>query len=49
VLSTHLKALKVRTKEVLYEKYRTEKLVLWKERKNNDPVETQRMLDALEI
>ncbi|KZP33683.1 hypothetical protein FIBSPDRAFT_773474 [Athelia psychrophila] len=49
VLSTHLKALKIRTKEVLYERYRTEKLVSWKERKHNDPVETQRMLAALEI
>jgi len=49
VLSTHLKVLKIRTREVLYEKYRTEKLLAWRATRTIDQEETKRMLEALEI
>jgi len=49
VLSTHLKVLKTRTREVLYEKYRTEKLLTWRATRTIDQEETKRMLEALQI
>jgi len=49
VLSTHLKVLKTRTREVLYEKYRTEKLLAWRATRSIDQEETKRMLEALQI
>lgn len=38
--------LKTRTREVLYEQYRTEKLLAWRATRNVDQEETQRMLDG---
>jgi len=47
VLSTHLKLLKIRTKEVLYEKYRTEKLVARRATSQISEEERQRLLEDL--
>nr|GAT60217.1 septin family p-loop GTPase [Mycena chlorophos] len=47
VLSTHLKVLKNHTKEVLYEKYRTEKLLARRATANITEEERQRLLEDL--
>ncbi|KAF7314283.1 Septin family p-loop GTPase [Mycena kentingensis (nom. inval.)] len=47
VLSTHLKVLKNQTKEVLYEKYRTEKLLARRATANITEEERQRLLEDL--
>ncbi|KAI0661929.1 Septin-domain-containing protein [Cubamyces menziesii] len=47
VLSTHMKMLKIRTKEVLYEKYRTEKLLARRATRNISEDETRRLLEDL--
>ncbi|TFK40802.1 septin family protein [Crucibulum laeve] len=47
VLSTHLKLLKVRTKEVLYEKYRTQKLLARRATQHISEDERQRLLEDL--
>ncbi|KAJ7863055.1 Septin-domain-containing protein [Mycena olivaceomarginata] len=47
VLSTHLKILKTHTKEVLYEKYRTEKLLARRATANITDDERQRLLEDL--
>lgn len=44
VLSTHMKMLKIRTKEVLYEKFRTEKLLARRATKNISEAETKKLL-----
>jgi septin family protein len=38
--------LKTRTREVLYEKYRTEKLLAWRATRSIDQEETKRMLEG---
>ncbi|KAJ3553497.1 hypothetical protein NM688_g3584 [Phlebia brevispora] len=43
VLSTHMKMLKIRTREVLYERYRTEKLLARRATRNISQDETRRM------
>ncbi|TFK27707.1 hypothetical protein FA15DRAFT_635350 [Coprinopsis marcescibilis] len=47
VLSTHLKLLKIRTKEVLYEKYRTEKLLARRATAQISEEQRQRLLEDL--
>jgi septin family protein len=47
VFSTHLKLLKIRTKEVLYEKYRTEKLLARRATANISDDQRQRLLEDL--
>lgn len=47
VLSTHLKILKTHTKEVLYEKYRTEKLLARRATRNVSDEERKRLLEDL--
>ncbi|CAA7261593.1 unnamed protein product [Cyclocybe aegerita] len=47
VLSTHLKLLKIHTKEVLYEKYRTEKLLARRATRHISDEERQRLLEDL--
>ncbi|TFK52435.1 septin family protein [Heliocybe sulcata] len=47
VLSTHMKVLKVQTREVLYEKYRTEKLLARRATRNISETETKRLLEDL--
>lgn len=47
VLSTHIKILKVHTREVLYEKYRTEKLLARRATRNIGDAETKRLLEDL--
>ncbi|CAL1712596.1 unnamed protein product [Somion occarium] len=47
VLSTHMKMLKIRTKEVLYEKFRTEKLLARRATQNIGEQETRRLLEDL--
>lgn len=47
VLSTHLKILKTHTKEVLYEKYRTEKLLARRATRNVSDEERKRILEDL--
>ncbi|KAJ6585030.1 Septin-domain-containing protein [Mycena capillaripes] len=47
VLSTHLKVLKNHTKEVLYEKYRTEKLLARRATANITDDERQRLLEVM--
>ncbi|KAI0648119.1 Septin-domain-containing protein [Trametes meyenii] len=47
VLSTHMKMLKIRTKEVLYEKYRTEKLLARRATQNISEEERRRLLEDL--
>ncbi|RDB17825.1 Septin-8-A [Hypsizygus marmoreus] len=47
VLSTHFKVLKTHTKEVLYEKYRTEKLLARRATRNISEEERQRLLEDL--
>ncbi|KAI0768986.1 Septin-domain-containing protein [Trametes elegans] len=47
VLSTHMKMLKIRTKEVLYEKYRTEKLLARRATRNIGEDETRKLLEDL--
>ncbi|KAF5382715.1 hypothetical protein D9615_002863 [Tricholomella constricta] len=47
VLSTHLKLLKTHTNEVLYEKYRTEKLLARRATRNISDDERQRLLEDL--
>ncbi|KAF8964397.1 septin family protein [Flammula alnicola] len=47
VLSTHLKLLKTHTKEVLYEKYRTEKLLARRATSHISDEERQRLLEDL--
>ncbi|KAK7469270.1 hypothetical protein VKT23_003755 [Stygiomarasmius scandens] len=47
VLSTHLRVLKTHTKEVLYEKYRTEKLLARRATHNISEEERQRLLEDL--
>ncbi|THH29121.1 hypothetical protein EUX98_g5081 [Antrodiella citrinella] len=49
VLSTHMKMLKVRTKEVLYEKFRTEKLLARRATANISEDATRRLLEDLGI
>ncbi|KAI9058282.1 hypothetical protein FKP32DRAFT_1582289 [Trametes sanguinea] len=46
VLSTHMKMLKIRTKEVLYEKYRTEKLLARRATRNISEDETRKLLEG---
>ncbi|KAK7681538.1 hypothetical protein QCA50_015270 [Cerrena zonata] len=46
VLSTHMKMLKIRTREVLYEKYRTEKLLARRATQNISEEDTRRLLEA---
>lgn len=46
VLSTHLKVLKLNTKEVLYEKYRTEKLLARRATRNISEEERKRLLQG---
>ncbi|EGO23791.1 hypothetical protein SERLADRAFT_416136 [Serpula lacrymans var. lacrymans S7.9] len=46
VLLTHLKILKIHTREVLYEKYRTEKLLARRATRNIGPEETKRLFEA---
>ncbi|KAI0670849.1 Septin-domain-containing protein [Trametes maxima] len=46
VLSTHMKMLKIRTKEVLYEKYRTEKLLARRATQNISEEERRRLLEG---
>lgn len=40
-----MQALKTRTREVLYEKYRTEKLLAWRATRSIDQEEIKRMLE----
>ncbi|KAI0699289.1 Septin-domain-containing protein [Cerioporus squamosus] len=47
VMSTHIKMLKIRTKEVLYEKFRTEKLLARRATRNISEDETRRLLEDL--
>lgn len=47
VLSTHLRVLKVHTKEVLYEKYRTEKLLARRATRNIGESEAKKMLEGM--
>jgi septin family protein len=47
VLSTHMKMLKIHTKEVLYEKYRTEKLLVRRATQRISEEQTQRLLTDL--
>lgn len=47
ILLTHLKVLKVHTREVLYEKYRTEKLLARRATRNIGPDEAKRLLEDL--
>ncbi|KAK2465322.1 hypothetical protein APHAL10511_002676 [Amanita phalloides] len=47
VLSTHMKVLKIHTKEVLYEKYRTEKLLVRRATQRISEEQTQRLLTEL--
>lgn len=47
VLSTHLKLLKAHTKEVLYEKYRTEKLLARRATHNISEEDRQRLLEEM--
>ncbi|KAI0755019.1 hypothetical protein C8Q80DRAFT_1216785 [Daedaleopsis nitida] len=47
ILSTHIKLLKIRTKEVLYERYRTEKLLARRATRNISEDETRRLLEDL--
>ncbi|KAF8645184.1 hypothetical protein AX16_008011 [Volvariella volvacea WC 439] len=47
ILSTHLKLLKTRTKEVLYEKYRTEKLLARRATQQINDNDRQRLLEDL--
>ncbi|KAJ2919222.1 hypothetical protein MD484_g1251, partial [Candolleomyces efflorescens] len=47
ILSTHLKLLKIRTKEVLYEKYRTEKLLARRATAQISEEQRQRLLEDL--
>jgi len=47
VFSTHLNLLKIRTKEVLYEKYRTEKLLARRATANISDDQRQRLLEDL--
>ncbi|RDX42497.1 hypothetical protein OH76DRAFT_1422481 [Lentinus brumalis] len=47
VLSTHIKMLKIRTKEVLYEKFRTEKLLARRATRNISEDETRRLFEDL--
>lgn len=47
VLSTHMKMLKIRTREVLYERYRTEKLLARRATKNIHPEEARKMLQGM--
>ncbi|KAJ7288300.1 septin family protein [Mycena rebaudengoi] len=49
VLSTHLKVLKNHTKEVLYEKYRTEKLLARRATAHITDDERQRLLEGLSV
>lgn len=46
VLSTHLRMLKTHTKEVLYEKYRTEKLLARRATRNIGEVEARKLLEG---
>ncbi|EIW59457.1 uncharacterized protein TRAVEDRAFT_46763 [Trametes versicolor FP-101664 SS1] len=47
VLSTHMKMLKIRTKEVLYERYRTEKLLARRATRNIGEEEARRLFEDL--
>ncbi|EIW81062.1 hypothetical protein CONPUDRAFT_82138 [Coniophora puteana RWD-64-598 SS2] len=47
VLTTHMKALKTHTREVLYEKYRTEKLLARRATQNIGPEEAQKLFKDL--
>ncbi|KIK99863.1 hypothetical protein PAXRUDRAFT_822315 [Paxillus rubicundulus Ve08.2h10] len=47
VLLTHMKVLKVHTREVLYEKYRTEKLLAKRATRSIGPEETKRLFEDL--
>jgi len=47
VLSTHLKLLKIHTKEVLYENYRTEKLLARRATRQISEEERQRLFEDL--
>ncbi|KZT23446.1 septin family protein [Neolentinus lepideus HHB14362 ss-1] len=47
VLSTHMKVLKIHTREVLYEKYRTDKLLARRATHNISETETKRLLEDL--
>ncbi|KAI0770254.1 Septin-domain-containing protein [Fomes fomentarius] len=47
VMSTHIKLLKIRTKEVLYERYRTEKLLARRATRNISEDETRRLFEDL--
>ncbi|KAG9315716.1 Septin-domain-containing protein [Chiua virens] len=47
ILLTHMKVLKVHTREVLYEKYRTEKLLAKRATRSIGPEETKRLLEDL--
>ncbi|KAI0076354.1 hypothetical protein K474DRAFT_1598255 [Panus rudis PR-1116 ss-1] len=46
VLSTHMKMLKIRTKEVLYEKFRTEKLLARRATQNISEEQTRQILEG---
>ncbi|KIJ62638.1 hypothetical protein HYDPIDRAFT_94001 [Hydnomerulius pinastri MD-312] len=46
ILLTHMKVLKVHTREVLYEKYRTEKLLAKRATRSIGPEETKRLLEG---
>ncbi|KAH0832111.1 Septin-domain-containing protein [Lanmaoa asiatica] len=47
ILLTHMKVLKVHTREVLYEKYRTEKLLAKRATRTYGPEETKRLFEDL--
>ncbi|KAH7885218.1 Septin-domain-containing protein [Phlebopus sp. FC_14] len=47
ILLTHMKVLKVYTREVLYEKYRTEKLLAKRATRSIGPEETKRLLEGV--
>ncbi|KAF9241119.1 Septin-domain-containing protein [Melanogaster broomeanus] len=47
ILLTHMKVLKVHTREVLYEKYRTEKLLAKRATRSYGPEETKRLFEDL--
>ncbi|GJE98422.1 septin-domain-containing protein [Phanerochaete sordida] len=47
VLSTHMKMLKIRTKEVLYERYRTEKLLARRATKNISEDQARKMVEGM--
>ncbi|KAN0087630.1 Septin domain containing protein [Tylopilus felleus] len=47
ILLTHMKVLKIHTREVLYEKYRTEKLLAKRATRTIGPEETKRLLEDL--